>query len=336
MPTTRRACLPASSVTRASTTNEHDADEDHRGGAAGASRSIVVSTGDDPYAERKKLTFEEAERAVPLPTQLKLKEISQELRAWLWNVIYTHLDEATEYPSTGGRPFLRSPWVGILKYEHVARDHAMTDEFENDARKLTSKVKQIFEKGDHVAIFGWLQYVLRLNTCPHKLADEIERALRIGRAAYRVLDRDTIVPIGSDAELETLKRAFADLATSEFQGARAHLQNAAEELTAGRYADSIRESIHSVEATARVLEPKAKALNSALDRLESKTKIHNKLKHGFGNLYGYTSDERGIRHPLLDDRTANVDETDALFMIGACAAFVSYLINKGRAAGLLG
>jgi hypothetical protein len=83
MPTTRRACLPASSVTRASTTNEHDADEDHRGGAAGASRSIVVSTGDDPYAERKKLTFEEAERAVPLPTQLKLKEISQELRAWL-------------------------------------------------------------------------------------------------------------------------------------------------------------------------------------------------------------------------------------------------------------
>jgi hypothetical protein len=149
-----------------------------------------------------------------------------------------------------------------------------------------------------------------------------------------VLDGHTIVPFSSGAELETLKRAFADLAATEFQGARAHLRKAAEELTAGRYPDSIRESIHSVEATARVLEPKARALNSALG-LESKTKIHNKLKHGFGNLYGYTSHERGIRHPLLDDGTANVDETDALFMVGACAAFVSYLINKARTAGIL-
>jgi hypothetical protein len=234
-----------------------------------------VSTGDNPYAERKKLTFEQAEGAAPLPSQLKLKEISQELRARLWNVIHTHLDEATEYPSMGGSPHLRPPWVGIFKYMHVARDHAMADEFENDARKLTSKVKQIFEKGDHVAIFGWLQYLLRLNTCPYNLADEIESALRIGRAAYRVLDRDTIVPIGSEAELETLKQAFADLAVTEFHGARAHLRKAAEELTAGRYADSIRESIHSVEATARVLEPKANTLYSALDRLESKATIHN-------------------------------------------------------------
>jgi hypothetical protein len=149
--------------------------EYHRGGAAGAQRSIVVSASDDPYADRKKLPFEQAEGAAPLPSQLKLKEISQELRARLWNVIYTHLDEATERPSMG-RSYLRSPWKGIFEYMHVARDHAMADDFENDARKLTAKVKQIFERGDYVAIFGWLQYVLRLNTCPSGLADEIERA----------------------------------------------------------------------------------------------------------------------------------------------------------------
>jgi hypothetical protein len=294
-----------------------------------------MSASDDPYAERRKLSFEQAEGAAPLPSQLKLKEISQELRATLWGVIYDHLSEATRTSQMFGEPYLGPPWEGILRYMHVARDHAMADEFENDASKLILKVKQVFEKGDYVAIFGWLQKVLRLNICPRRLVDDIERALRNGRAAYRVLDRDTIVPIGSDAELATLKKAFADLAATEFHGARAHLRKAAEELTTGRYADSIRESIHSVEATARVLEPKASALNSALDRLESRAKIHNKLKHGFTNLYGYTSDERGIRHPLLDDGTANVDETDALFMIGACAAFVSYLIGKARSSGLL-
>jgi hypothetical protein len=52
------------------------------------------------------------------------------------------------------------------------------------------------------------------------------------------------------------------------------------------------------------------------------------------SIYGFTSDQNGIRHALLDAE-AKVDETHALFMIGACAAFVSYLINKARAAGIL-
>jgi hypothetical protein len=44
-----------------------------------------VSPGDDPLAERKKLTFEEAQGSAPLPRQLALGEISQEFRAALWN-----------------------------------------------------------------------------------------------------------------------------------------------------------------------------------------------------------------------------------------------------------
>jgi hypothetical protein len=59
------------------------------------------------------------------------------------------------------------------------------------------------------------------------------------------------------------------------------------------------------------------------------------MKAGFTALYGYTSNEQGIRHAHLNEPTASPDEADALFMIGACAAFVSYLINKARAAGLL-
>jgi hypothetical protein len=156
----------------------------------------------------------------------------------------------------------------------------------------------------------------------------------MSRAAYRVLEERTIVPVGSDAELETLKRAFADLAATEFHGARAHLRNAAEELTTGRYADSIRESIHAVESVARTLAQDGK-LSNALAKLEQSAKIHGGMKAGFNSLYGYTSDEQGIRHAHLNEPTAQPDETDALFMIGACAAFVSYLIGKARSAGLL-
>jgi predicted metal-binding protein len=201
--------------------------------------------------------------------------------------------------------------------------------------RLATEVKAIFQYGEYSEILGFLQCVLRQANCPHDLPDNVEATLRLSRAAYSVIDRDTIIPIGSDAERETLVRAFADVAASEFHGARVHLRNAGFELTAGHYGPSIRESIHAVEAVARVLEPGANTLAPALSKLEKSIRIHHALRNGFGSLYGFTSDEKGIRHALLDQPVAQVDETDALYMLGSCAAFVSYLINKARQAGLL-
>jgi hypothetical protein len=102
----------------------------------------------------------------------------------------------------------------------------------------------------------------------------------------------------------------------------------------GQYTDSIRDSIHAVESTARTLAP-SKSLSEALASLEKAVATHGGLKAGFNSIYGYTSDEKGIRHPLLDKDAASVDETDALFMFSACAAFISYLVGKARSAGLI-
>jgi thiaminase len=87
-----------------------------------------------------------------------------------------------------------------------------------------------------------------------------------------------------------------------------------------------------VESVSRTLDPSAD-LSKALARLEQKISIHAAMKKGFTSLYGYASDENGIRHALLEAGEAKVDEADALFMIGACAAFVSYLLNKARTNG---
>jgi hypothetical protein len=189
-------------------------------------------------------------------------------------------------------------------------------------------------EGDYIEVYGFIQWALRHRAKPYRLEIEVDEALRVSRAAYAVFDNDTIVPIGSDAEREILARAFADVAATEFQGSRAHLRNGGSELTAGSYGPSIRESIHAVEAVARVLEPAAQTLGPALSKLEKSVRIHPALGKGFSNLYGFTSDEKGIRHALLDEPLAQVDETDALYILGSCAAFISYLINKARQAGL--
>ena len=59
----------------------------------------------DEFDDRKKLSFEQAEGAAPLPSQLKLKELSQQLRAALWDLILQSWMASSEYPSMGGNRF---------------------------------------------------------------------------------------------------------------------------------------------------------------------------------------------------------------------------------------
>jgi hypothetical protein len=62
--------------------------------------------------------------------------------------------------------------------------------------------------------------------------------------------------------------------------------------------------------------------------------MHPAFKKALVSLYGYTSDEAGIRHSLLEDET-RADMHDALFVLGVCASFVTFLIGKGRTAGMI-
>lgn len=281
---------------------------------------------DDPYAERRKLTFAQAEGAAPLPRQLKLKEISKELRARLWGVVYQH--------SGLGERSVSTNWWDILQDRHTNVLHKMIDDFSFDRGRIRQELRNIFDNGNYVDIFEFLQFVMRHEKSYITFSYKIKEILNDTYSAYRVIDDNTIIPISSEAEFQTLQLALADLDASEFHGSRHHLKEAASLVTAGDYPGSVRESVHAVESVARTITDTG-MLADALTRLEKQTGIHPALKQGFSRIYGYTNDEKGIRHPLIDEPFATVDETDALFMIGACAAFVSYLINKARTAGLL-
>jgi AbiJ N-terminal domain 4 len=291
-----------------------------------------VSTGDDPYAERKKLTFEQAQGLAPLPRQLALGEISQEFRAILWSRLNKIFEEHSER-TFHGVGYFRKPWSTILNDLRVYRYHRL-DPFPENRRDAIAEVSEVIAQGTWSDVLGWLEFVLKHPACPSQFVQEVDAIMAYCHLAYRVFDRVVICPVGSGPERETIARAFADLHSAEFHGARDHLSKAASELTAGNFAGSIRESINAVESVARTLEPDGK-LSKALEKLERSAKIHPAMKAGFDKLYGYTSDEQGIRHAHLNEPSAKPDETDALFMIGACAAFVSYLINKARAAGPL-
>ena len=85
---------------------------------------------------------------------------------------------------------------------------------------------------------------------------------------------------------------------------------------------------------ARRLDPEAaQTLGPALKSIERRGTLHPALKKAFDALYGYTSNEQGIRHALLDQTDAKVGLDEAVFMLGACASFASYLSRKHVAGG---
>jgi hypothetical protein len=282
---------------------------------------------DDEVVRRRGLTFAQAEGLSPLPTQLSRTEVTPELRAVLWKFIHDEISRSTPSNSLG------SVWSKILLNVHVHHYHRFTDDFSTDAYKAKQSVRAVFELGNYGDIYGWLQFVLKHQT-PPGFANQLEARLRYCRAPYRVLAGEILCPIGSDLDAAVVQKALRDVEASSLTGGREHLRLALAELTNGNFADAVRESIHSVESVVRVLEPTGD-FSKALSKLEQKTNIHAAMKKGFVALYGFSSDEQGIRHPLLDKEAPSVDEADALFMIGACSAFLSYLVNKSRAAGLL-
>ena len=159
----------------------------------------------------------------------------------------------------------------------------------------------------------------------------MKAAFEYSRLAYAIDETPppTIIPAVTDAEGNTIIESMQTLRRAGLDGSAAHLKKAAEYINGNDWAGSIRESIHAVESVARQLDPQASGtLGSALASLEKREALHPALKGAFEKLYGYTSNEQGIRHALLDQSNASVGMDEAVFMLGACASFSSYLWRK--------
>lgn len=137
---------------------------------------------------------------------------------------------------------------------------------------------------------------------------------------------DSIVPIVDDCELQTINKSLS----CQFDGCKSHISKAVSFLsdrTKPDYKNCIKESISAVESICGVIVKDSNAvLSSALKQLEKDgVVIHSALKQGFEKLYGYTSDQGGIRHAegMFE---SNVTFEEAKYMLVSCCAFVNYLI----------
>ena len=270
----------------------------------------------------------------PLPSPMQLEELSADLRRDIWNLIWYILHENREYDDSLYEKYsdkLYSNYFDNVQYilgHHLKISH---DEISNDFSIICRRIKQIVDN----SAFNELLDILE-DFC----YDDIQFASYIAgifenhHAAYRLDTSKTppqFIPRSSPEEGKATGQAIAVIEEDGFSGASTHLREAAKSINAGRFAQSVAHSIHAVESVARIIDQKEKTLGPALNTLEKAGLIkHPALKDAFSKLYGYTNDEPGIRHPLLDKDSADVEIDEAVFMFGACASFAAYLVNKHR------
>ena len=197
-------------------------------------------------------------------------------------------------------------------------------------RNAEALEKYIMSSKEWYIIFDFIERYL--NVCDPKaqelMQNEFNRILEDEVSAYRIVDR-LVIPITNKAELETIQETMH----TPYESVNRHIEKALV-LFADRkkpdYENSIKESISAVESICCIItgQTGGKAtLGKTITKLKDNgVHIHSAMEKAFSSLYGYTSDETGIRHGGIDFTGAPAE--DAKYMLVSCSAFVNYLIEK--------
>lgn len=142
---------------------------------------------------------------------------------------------------------------------------------------------------------------------------------------YRFID-GKITDIVNDEEIKEVEQAL-DTKYSACNISMNKALNFLYDREAPDYSNSVKESISAIEAMCSIiLGTRKPTLGGALKELEKKgLKIHGALKQAYSELYGYASDESGIRHNNGIDVNTTFEE--AKYMLVSCSAFLNYLIQ---------
>lgn len=273
--------------------------------------------------------FSQRKGLKPIKTNIQLNSIDDDLRNGLWNVLYLFYWKGTPYNMDGEMKFL----VQMLWHHYFKKP---LDTLPNFDRDIYEEIRNYFFNCEWYEVYDFIEFVVNnyqddkvnqkvINACNFVLEREL--------SAYRFVG-DKITQITSKEEILEIEEALVK--TEPLKGVHIHLKSALEKLSNKKspdYRNSIKESISAVESICKLITGMKKAtLGEALKKIEEKIGLHPALKSAFSSLYGYTSDEEGIRHALLDE--ANLGYEEAKFMLVSCSAFINYLISKAEKGGI--
>ena len=258
---------------------------------------------------------------------LQLESMDQPLRNSLWNQVerYYWFSSAIVPDEFLIREFCARVWSDYFKEPLNKMPRSLGD----NKRVIFA----FFENARWYEVYDFVEFIIQetpsfpLSDRPDLFRKDVNKVLKREASGYRLVGQH-IVPIVEQTEVDEVESALL----SNLQSVSEHLKRALEFLSDRQspdYRNSVKESISAVEGQVRdALGEEKGTLGKLLEQLDQKKSIHPALKGAFERLYGYTSDESGIRHALIEG-SREVTFQEAKFMLVACSAFVNYIRESG-------
>jgi len=259
---------------------------------------------------------------------IQIGGISDKLRTRIWNLFYHAEIQAGGLSS----PRIQSAFKGEPTIEEKIADKlGFLAGSSNGTISTIDRIKEYLTIGCcwyEVYDFVEIHLSCLLEDAKKERAKQYNELFVDEKSGYRVVSYE-IVQITNPIELETIETA----SLTPYDAVKQHIHKAIEkygDLQAPDYENSVKESISAVEAMCCIitgLSGKQATLGNAIKKLkDASVHIHPAMERGFDALYGYTSDENGIRHGGINFQS--VPEEDAKYMLITCSAFINYLVEK--------
>ena len=186
-----------------------------------------------------------------------------------------------------------------------------------------NQIQEKFYQLEWNKVYDFLEFLISVNAYDqnkNNFIDKLNQVFIDERAPYKIID-GLVVPLVSEIEVAGVEKAIE----GKYAVVSGHIKKALElyrKRPTADYENSIKESISAVEALARIILKKPSA---TLGHLADQLNIHPAFRDAIKKLYGWTSDEGGIRHSD-NNKKLNVDEKEARYMLVQCSALVNYII----------
>ena len=173
-------------------------------------------------------------------------------------------------------------------------------------------------------VYDFIEFILKnLRGDTIGLKKKIEKIFEDEKVPYRIINKK-ITQISSKSEAREVE---AVLENEDLSESKNHIKKALIHFSKNPnpdYCNSIKESISAIEALARNITGNEKG---TLGDLVKSLNIHPAFKDGINSLYGWTSDEGGIRHAEKETEFV-ISKEEARYMLVTSSALVNYIISK--------
>lgn len=263
------------------------------------------------------------------PKEIQIHSLDMDLRTSLWNVCYGWFFSEGEFGLVpAGEQYLYD--VAFKLYQNHYK-LPVDDLLPFHTREFVKMQKEIFTNATWYKVFNIVQFLQTLfqdgGPEQRKFKCQINEVLEREKSAYRFI-AGKLAPITNEIEMHELEQAARQ--GDRFAPVAEHVRTALElysKKPQPDYRNSIKESISAVESAAKIITGLPNAtLGQAVKAIDKRHSLHESFKSGISKLYGYTSDEGGIRHSLIE--ATNIDEADARYMLVSCSAFANYLVSR--------